>query len=626
MSDIYKISVALAMSSNHNAVLSALSAGLLGVHANVNKLTTNFGRLKTAIGGALAVGAGVTILDTMVKLVEKTKEYSGELAKLENLGGGMAKDVASGEIAKRAFDISSRVHMKVTDLMKIPGASYSILGQEDSMKVWESLAKFSWVMQNQKDFKGDAGADLQKFLRAGELGGRLTDPTTHKAAVEELEKFLDLSQKVMAATHGMVTPTTLLGMSQQAGFSMRGMSDEGFMNMAIAAQAMGGPRSGTALLSLYNQLAGGKMTPTAAKSMEDLGLLKEGEWKASKGGGVIVDDSAKARLSKLLGKNPMDFVDKIYKDLEAQGITDPAEQQRRMSSAMSRQTSQRLVGEMMMNRDQIAAERGRMEQGAGSGQAFDTFNNKSVEANLESLKNAWANLLFAVAGPQSEASISIMKQLTGALDGMTGWVRGIDPGTAKVIAEVMVGVGAGLTALGAVALVTLAGIPGVLIGLAVALGALAALEWNSIKAGMEEHVRAMKAFGTAVSGLASIAWGSITAGLETVKNALNAFVDALAGIAAKMVKPFTNPGNVPGVDNPAGDFGGIKKDSNFRFDPGSGGTLKAQPISLSLNVDGRTLAQMVSDKLEYLYEHPTGAPSYDGMRRHIPSDGGMIGT
>ena len=126
----------------------------------------------------------------------------------------------------------------------------------------------------------------------------------------------------MAATHGMVTPATMLGMTQQAGFSMRGMTDEGFMNMSIMAQAMGGPRAGTAMLSLYNQVATGKMTKPAAIGMQDLGLLKPGEWQSDHGH-VIIDPKAEARLGKLLGKNPMDFVDEIYKNLEAQGITDP---------------------------------------------------------------------------------------------------------------------------------------------------------------------------------------------------------------------------------------------------------------------------------------------------------------
>jgi hypothetical protein len=165
--DVYKIGIALAMSSNHNAILSGLAAQLLGVHANVNNLTGGFTKLKTAIGGALAIGAGVGVLDVMIKLVDKTKEYSDELAKLETLGGSMAKGVVNGDVQRKAFDISQRIPMKVEDLMKIPGASNSILGYDDSMIVWEKLAQFQWVMQNQKGFKGDAGDDMAKFSAVG---------------------------------------------------------------------------------------------------------------------------------------------------------------------------------------------------------------------------------------------------------------------------------------------------------------------------------------------------------------------------------------------------------------------------------------------------------------------------
>jgi hypothetical protein len=48
--------------------------------------------------------------------------------------------------------------------------------------------------------------------------------------------------------------------------------------------------------------------------MQDLGLLGADEW-GSDHGHVIIAPKAEARLSKLLGKNPMDFVDEIYKNL-----------------------------------------------------------------------------------------------------------------------------------------------------------------------------------------------------------------------------------------------------------------------------------------------------------------------
>jgi len=597
--DIYKISIALAMSSNHNAILSALSSHLIGINAHVNQLQSNFGKLKLAIGSAFAVGAGVVILETMGKLIQSTKEYSDELAKLETLGGGMAKAVASGEISKKAFDISQRIPMKVEDLMKIPGASYSILGQEDSMKVWEKLAQFQWVMQNQKDFKGDAGDDMSKFLRSGELSGRLTDPNTHKAAIEELTRFLDLSQKVMAATHGMVTPSTMLGMAQQAGFSMRDMNDEGFMNMAIMSQAMGGPRAGTAMLSLYNQVATGKMTKPAAIGMQDLGLLGADEWHSDHGH-VIIDGKAEARLGKLLGKNPMDFVDQIYENLEKQGITDPEEQKRRVAGAMSRQTSERFVIEQMMNRQQMAAERERMGQGAGSAQAAGIYNDKSITANEEALYNAWHNLQVAVAGPESENVIRFLRSLTGVINSMQASVTGMSPETVGMIAKVIASLAAGLIVIGGISLIALAGIP-VLITAAVA----------------------------AITTFIALNWGAITTGFDTVRAAISGLIDYLMSIPGKLRSGLPDAGWGPERDesghmknpglldkyiwgDPAGEPGPTKK--NMMFEPGSIQP-KATPISLSLNVDGRTLAQVVSDKLDALYRYDTSSPAFNGAGR-----------
>jgi hypothetical protein len=603
--DMYKISIALAMSSNHNAVLSALSSQLLGVHANVNQLTTGFGRLKTAIGGALAIGAGVTILETMVKLVDKTKEYSDELAKLETLGGGMAKAVVSGDVSKRAFDISQRVPLKVEDIMKVLGASYSILGLEDSEKTQEKLAQFQWVMQNQKDFKGDAGADLAKFLRSGELSGRLTDPTTHKAGVEELTKFLDLSQKVMAATHGMVTPTTLLGMSQQAGFSMRGMSDEGFMNMAIMAQAMGGPRAGTALLSLYNQVATGKMTKPAALGMQDLGLLRADEI-TSDHGRVIIDPKAMERLGKLLGKNPMDFVDQIYENLEKQGITDPDEQKRKVAAAMSRQTSERFVIEQMMNREQMAAERERMGQGAGSASAAGIFGDKSIAANEEALANAWHNLQVAVAGPQSENVIFVLKELTGALNSMQIAVRGMNPNTIKIIAEGIAALGIAAVGIGAVALVSLASIPALIIGIGLAAGALIAVNWQSIQTMF-----------------------------DSIKTAISNFVDWLATIPGRIVGFFTGTGKGAPTTDEFGrvipqSFEGRGPDQDNPYRKAAFGLDTRAPqreqYAFSLNVDGERLAQTMIDKIEAKYGFPTGAAGIDTLHHWVAGDHGGIGA
>ncbi len=568
----YQVAVAIALSSNHGAILGALSNHLLGIHSQVNQLHGGFNRLKLAIGGALAVGAGVGILHTMIKLVEKTKEYSDELVKLERMGGAMGRDVRSGAAENRAFDVGMRSNMKVTDVMKLEGQTYSILG-EDGKKVLEPLAQFGFLMQSDKDFKGNAGDDLAKFLRSGELSGRLTDPKTHKAAVEEVQKFLDLSAKVMTATHGMVTPQTLLGMTQQAGFSMRGQDEKGFMTQAIFAQAMGGQRSGTALLSLFSQLATGKGTKAAALGLVDLGLLKSSEIKSNHGG-VLIDTEAKKRLGGLLSKDPLDLIDTIYANLEKRGVTDPQEQMRMVANAMSRATSQRYVTEGMMNREQIRAERERMGQGLGGKEGFDVLMSKSVGANMQALTNAWDNLLMAIGGPNSQNTIAVLKMLTDGINNFTSYIRTVDPQTIKNIAIGFAALSAALIGAGGAAIIAALGPAGwIVLGVAGVVGAMHALskvDWKSIGERIWSFTK--KFFDFSGSG-------------DAANKAAIAQDKLIEGVVRNGIKAMPNP---------------------------NAGATKPQTSHVSLNIDGRTLGQVVAEQLLLLSEHNTNAPDFNG--------------
>ena len=53
-----------------------------------------------------------------------------------------------------------------------------------------------------------------------------------------MQDFLNLQTRLSAATHGVVGPQALLGLSQQAGPVLRNMDDTAFSTFAINAQAM----------------------------------------------------------------------------------------------------------------------------------------------------------------------------------------------------------------------------------------------------------------------------------------------------------------------------------------------------------------------------------------------------
>src|ERR1700734_2278749 len=86
MTEVYKLSVALAMSSNHAQVLGSLMQGLGLAHGHVLKLTQGFDRLKLAIGGAFSAFAGDKILRGVVDIAKASENLSTELVKIKNMG------------------------------------------------------------------------------------------------------------------------------------------------------------------------------------------------------------------------------------------------------------------------------------------------------------------------------------------------------------------------------------------------------------------------------------------------------------------------------------------------------------------------------------------------------------
>lgn len=100
-----------------------------------------------------------------------------------------------------------------------------------------------------------------------------------------------------------------------------------------------------------------------------------------------------------------------------------------------------------------------------------------------------------------------------------------------------------------------------------------------------------------VEGVAETYMRNMKTGQAATGNSVAQTVDAVHSLAAAIRGAQAGPGGV--------------------F---AGGTSKAPQISLSLNVDGRALAQAVSASLATLSEHPTGAPAADGMGTFFSGD------
>lgn len=603
MIEAYKIGISIVLANSVSPVLATIANDMAGLGLRVKDIEHGMLRWKAPLLGLGAIIGGSMVLGAMEKLVGKTRDFQDELIKLQRLGGGMSAAVASGEITTKAFDISRRVPMKVEDLMKIPGTTYSIMGQQEAMETWEPLARYAWVLQSNKHYKGDTMQDLQALIRAGELSGRITDPVTKQIDSKKLEQFLDLAARVTAATHGMVNPQSLLGMAQQGGVALRGLDDNGFYSMAIMAQAMGGHRAGTAYLSLWQQMAGGTMMKRTAEGLQEMGLLKPGDW-STEGGHVSITKDASKRLTGLIGHDPLDFAANIQKQLAEHGVTDPMEQMNAIMRLTGRQTTQRFTAEEVANFQQMMAERGRLMQGLGADSSFNLLQDKSVTGNLQALSNAWSNLLTAVAGPQSERVVTVLQALTSVFNSMQ----------AVVTSETARAIGGIASQLGSIALEVgkfVISLAGKISGISGLFSALGDIPWEKIRDGLAS-------FTAGITGLAGIAWEKLSAMFDGIKNAIASFIDAISNIIGKAGWLFGFGNNkIDGMeDHP------LKKKT--MFSPGS--SQKHEQYAFSLNIDGDRIANTIIDKIDQRYAFATGAPAPDGVGRYVGGDHNFTDT
>lgn len=591
--DAYRIGVSIVMANGVSPVLAVIGRDLLGLNTNVSKIQSNFAGWSTALIGVGSILTGATILGALTKIVEKTAEFQDALTKISQLNPKVAELVKSGDIQKLAFNVGTSLGMKVEDVTKVYGGIYGVLQDpQEAEELTPIAARYARLMQMRHP-GSKPEASINTLMRAGELSGRLTDDAG-KIDPKKVDEWFDMAARLEAATHGQVNPETLLGLAQQGGgVALRGLSQEGYEHMAIVAQMMGGQRAGTSLLSLRSQMSGA-MLKRSAEAMQNYGLLQDGEW-SSEGGHVTMTDPAQKRMLNLVNKDPMAFVNEIVDKLEKKGITNKDDQMVALQQILGRQTTQRMVADMLLARQQIERETKGLEQGATVKQGLGMYGN-NITANMQNLSTAWHNLIIAIGGPEGERFGRFLGQLAGIVNRVTAEVNKLSPETIDLIFKATAGFAAGLVAIGGV--LTVATIS-LMVGAPVAIAAAV----TGVVAGVATFV--------------ALNWQGVKDIFAGITSAISGFIDQIVAIYDK-VKGFLFTDKSPKQDPTEH----LQKNPFLflqRFDPSSGGG-RGGNITLSLNVDGRTLAQVVSEQQGLLTEFPSGAPAADGVGRWHAGD------
>ena len=367
-------------------------------------------------------------------------DLSHELVQIQKLG----ESSAQFEQAKAA---AYKLHGQVpgatsVDALKIYGATYSMFGHEGALKTMKPLAEFAQVMGNTSGDYKKAFDNLYDMVRGGELMGKFLNESTHLVDTDKLTHFLELGSKVVQATHGKVSAQTWFGMAQQGGPALSMLDDNGMLTMAMVSQAMGGQRAGTALSSMFQQMAGGKMTQYAAQLLSDKYHLLGG-YQVGRGGHLVWDkgalDPETHPFIKAMGKDPLEAVRMLKDKMGEGGLSDMEHIIPELYQMLGRNTTQRLVHDLMRNLPQLIGERERMKGGLGTAESLSAQDKDYtyVEQKYDAAKQ---EMLMHIGLPMMQSAIPILQQITKFFDSIGDF--------AKANPKAMENIGNGILVLG----------------------------------------------------------------------------------------------------------------------------------------------------------------------------------
>ena len=482
------------------------------------------------------------------------------------------------------------------------------------MKYLEMVAKAQLVLDS---LTGDKkkGDQIWELVKSGEMKGLTQKP-------EEFESLM-VGMIKAAVSNPKIMPSDFFSAFKYGRSAMYGWDEEfitqflptliGEMKSGSGGGGGGGGTGGpgNALMSMYQAIVSGQMPKSSADEFLALGLLKDKDYQPMEGTAVGKVSAEGVTGTKEFMRNPYKWVqDVLMPALEAKYGHD----QEKIIAEVSRLFRTRTAGAVAILQavqgSEFAGDASRMEKDArlqrlampgGLNATVSELLAHDPTIVMEAFHKQWSSMLEALGSPLVYPAMDAINRITGVFTSIAR-LAGEHPEGVKIFFEAVIALAVTLGGLG--------------------LAALAALLAPLVGTG-----GLIFALVTALTALAAVNWGSISAGFNSIRASLSGLIDSMNQKfpALKKLDEFF------GLDHPQQSpknriddgFGALKQP--MMFTPGSNQP-KPQPISLSLNVDGRTLAQVMSEQLESLYGFPTTAPSSNGWQGFRSPDDNKYAT
>jgi hypothetical protein len=593
MANLYNIGISIALANGVSPVLAIIAHDLLRLNTSVNQITNNFSQWSRAIGGVASILGGTAILGGMHKIIKAGAEvvHQQELLKL----AGATNEEQQIALSK-AYEISAKVQTtNIADNLKhLRELRYAFGDMDKAAQFIEKVTKANAVLGS---VKGDMFTDqVWELVKSLEQKGETINPDT-------FNEYIDVMQKATIASGGKVTPQEFFQAFKYGRIAMLGWDKE-FIGMYLPRliQSMtggggggGGGRGGpgNALMSAFAKVVQGQMPKTAAEQFRDLGLATEYQ---------AIPGSSKSQIrifgSELFQHNPYRWVQEVLMPaLAKHNITSQEQILETVSRLFPVRTASQVIAELALqgefrlgNASQFSKDAILANKAMATNPAYEELIKYDPDVVMKAFTEQWKSMIQALGAPMVQPALGVMSNVTDIFTSIAQFA-GRNPAAIETIGKVFAAIAVGLVAIGGVALASLISIPAAIIGLAAAIGTLAYLEWDKIKAGFNWIINWFK---TWISS-----WGLPHANVA--------------------------PGTPLAPNDFAHRFTPKFQKERWDYMPNNPG---AKPIQIhtQLHIDGRKFAEAVSLHTARLHEFPTRGAFVDGLGSFQSPDSQTVTT
>jgi hypothetical protein len=452
--EAYKVAVRMSLINN-------VSTGLLAISSQLNRVNRDFtGATASAtllekrllsikrlglIGGGMAM-VGFGGLALMKGPLDAARQY--ELAytrfKTLNLGDAINRQANSFARGTEVFGASSK------DLMEATRELYGVFGNmESAMKVAPKLVELNAA--NATLFGGKIG---QLDDKAVEAIKRFNDMRGLTDSPEDFMRGLNLVQKMVTGSGGATKFSDVYQLGKTGLTAIKGMSDDGIAMMATVMQEMGGSSAGTALMSAYQNLAGGKTTKRAMAKMQDLGIAELGYVNHGMMDGKAYKSLQIKNIQNrdlLLENFPLWVMKTVIPALEKKGITDLSQQAAAVNDILSNRKASNLGVAFTTQSLQTWRDFMLVKNAMGVDETIqaskDTLGGKEGD-----LRKKWEDTLLALGDSILPYAVKAVEGMTSAIKGFTAFARE-NPATVQALTVAFSGLAVALAGFGTLSLV-----------------------------------------------------------------------------------------------------------------------------------------------------------------------------